>query len=295
MKTPFQFIHGLIFGLIGMYLTSCGLKFEPGPTPEDLETQRRLVLETQLKKDYALLNKTYTPLTYGDMATVKPISFIKLDSLFDVKYRTVQRGEPTDEIDAKIDIQRAVVLRDSSEILYIETHWLQLQQDSLFEYIVGEFALNKLNQLRDMRQIDYFTATPKDVEFAQKYMKESYFVGYAYETTWEELRFYRQMKEKAVSLNGAEKQQFINHVFNLMRIASKDHKLSNENFVIRLSQAAVLKQYPDLKLADLSFDITRIAAQFSPTGIAYTEVIVRKTIEKTGFVIYKYDQYFQTL
>lgn len=239
-------------------LNSCGLKYEKGPTLEEINTNRRLSLESQLKKDYASLKKTYTPLEYGNSSIIKPISYKRLDSLFNEKYKLEQNGLPTQKIDIDIELQRAIIAKDTNEIAYIETHWFQLQQDTLMEYIVGEFALDKKNEIIEMTTLDYFNTSKSDMSMAQKYMKETGFAFSNSFTTELELEFYAFMKTRASQLVGSEKNEFLKHVFNVMRIANKEQNLATEVIARQLTLTEIQKIYPLINSLDLVFSVNSI-------------------------------------
>ncbi|MCC6702074.1 MAG: hypothetical protein IT221_11150 [Fluviicola sp.] len=268
MKVHFKFFNGLFFILL-IGLSSCGLKYDKGPTLEEINTNRKLSLESQLKKDYASLNKTYTPLEYGNSSVIKPLSYKRLDSLFNEKYQLTQSGLPTKQIDIEIELQRAIIAQDTNEIAYVETHWFQLQEDSLFEYIVGEFALDKQNEIIEMTTLDYFNATKSDVSMAQKYMKETGFAFSTSFTTELELEFYAFMKNRAAQLNGAEKNAFLKNVFNVMRIANSEQNLSTEAIVKKMAQIAITSKYPLIKPLELSYTINSLI----DPNISKTELI----------------------
>ena len=107
------------FLLVAISVTSCGLKYVPGPSLEDLERNRKESLEQQLAHDFAAVNKKYVALTYGETVIVKPLSYQRLDSLFEVKYTMSQNGLSTKEIDPLIEDQKMALLSDTTEVLYM--------------------------------------------------------------------------------------------------------------------------------------------------------------------------------
>ena len=101
-----------VFFISALSASSCGLKYIPGPSLEDLERNRKASLEQQLAQDFASVNKKYVGLTYGETVLVKPVSYQRLDSLFEVKYRLSNSGLSTKEIDPLIEKQKMVLLSD---------------------------------------------------------------------------------------------------------------------------------------------------------------------------------------
>jgi hypothetical protein len=259
--------------------------------------KRRAALESQLKIDYATLNKTYTSLAYGEVVKVKPISYIKLDSLFEKKYQLTQQNLSTSEVDAAIDYQKLIIDKDSATISFLETHFFQLQEKQLYEFIIAQFAMNKKNELTQMTQLDYFIADSIDAPMAQLFMKEESFTQQFDDPdpSYAEKKFYNLMKQKAGSLIDEEKSAFLRHVFYVMWICNKSNRLNNNLILTKLTQNELINKNPAIDFTTLSFDINNISREESPTGKVYYEVLVRKTSEKAAFELYKYNEYYQLI
>lgn len=207
---PFRFI---CFSLLAIGLHACGLKFTPSPSLAELANTRKTKLEDQLRADFDAVNKAYIPLTYGQSVTVKPISYQRLDSLFEAKYQLSQRGMSTKEIDPQIETQKMILLSDTTEVLFMETHWFELIQDTTYEFIIANCYLNNRNILRKMEYVDYFTTGKWNHTWAERYMEEDWFTQNLGYTSNEDLKFYETMKSKEFNLVGEEKTAFFRECF----------------------------------------------------------------------------------
>lgn len=290
-------LKSIVFLTFLFGLNACKLNYTPPANLYDLSMQRRAKLEKQLEKDYAGLNKKYSSLAYGEVVKVKPINYIKLDSLFEKKYQLTQQNLGTSEVDQAIEYQKAIIDKDSASITFLETHFFQLQEKQMYEFIIAQFALNKKNELTQMTQLDYFTADSIDAPMAQLYMKEESFTQQFDDPdpSYAEKKFYNLMKLKASSLIGQEKSDFLRHVFYVMWICNKSKRLNNTLILTKLTQNVLINKNPTIDFTTLSFDISNISTVESPTGTAYYEVLVRKNTEKAAFDLYKYNEFFQLI
>jgi alkyl sulfatase BDS1-like metallo-beta-lactamase superfamily hydrolase len=80
-----------------------------------------------------------------------------------------------------------------------------------------------------------------------------------------------------------------------MWICNKSNRLNNTLILTKLTQNVLINKNPAIDFTTLSFDISNISKVESPTGIAYYEVLVRKTTEKAAFELYKYNEFFQLI
>src|SRR5690349_1797501 len=107
MKDPI-FVFRTVFFISGLFIliTGCGLKNTAPDNLETLEESRREAIEIAYGQAYKKRNKTYKPLTYGELEISKPMSYRKLDSLYERKYALHNLRMSEEEIDSKIDIQK---------------------------------------------------------------------------------------------------------------------------------------------------------------------------------------------
>lgn len=279
----------LVFGAV----TSCGLKYVPGPSLEDLAQNRKENLEEQLGKDFAAVNKKYISLTYGETVVVKPQSYQRLDSLFEVKYRLSQNGFSTKEIDPLIEDQKMALLADTTEVLYMETHWFELVQDTTCEFIVAQCFLNNRNILRKMDFIDEFQTGISNQFWAEKYMKEEWLTRDLGYTSNDDLSFYTMMKNKEFSLQGEEKDRFMQNLFIVMRFASENKSTAAQGIALKLAARQMKNEIPDFQAADYVFSFKKEIDPETKESIYVVEAASNK--DKNVLVTRRYDLFFMPL
>ncbi len=281
-----------IFLLVGI-IASCGLKYVPGPSLEDLAQSRKEKLEEQLSKDFAAVNKKYISLTYGETVVVKPQSYQRLDSLFEVKYRMSQNGFPTKEIDPLIEEQKMVLLSDTTEVLYMETHWFELVQDTTCEFIVAQCFLNNRNVLRKMDFIDEFKTGVSNQFWAEKYMKEEWLTRDLGYTSNDDLNFYTQMKNKEFSLQGEEKDRFLSNLFVVMRFASENKSTAAQGIALKLAARQMKSEIPNFQTADYVFSFKKEIDPETKQSIYVVEAA--SETDKNVVVTRRYDLFYMPL
>ncbi len=282
------------FLLVVISVTSCGLKYVPGPSLEDLERNRKESLEQQLAHDFAAVNKKYVALTYGETVLVKPLSYQRLDSLFEVKYNMSQNGLSTKEIDPLIEDQKMVLLADTTEVLYMETHWFELVQDTTCEFIIAQCFLNNRNVLRKMEIIDEFQTGISNQVWAEKYMKEDWLTrdmgGF---TSNDDLAFYSMMKNRAFNLNDEEKNDFLNNLFLVMRFASENQSTAAQGIVLKLAARQMKNEIPDFKSSEYVFSFKKDSDPESKETIYVVEAVSQA--DKNVLITRRYDQFYMPL
>ena len=234
----------LRFLLIATLLTSmvsCGLKYTPQVTPESKQDERKLVIESEIRKEFAEQAKQYKSIGYGEMVTVKPISYLALDSLFLVKYNLERQGKRTKEIDQEIAMQRLICQNDTNEVLYMEQHVFSLEGDSTAEVLSGNFSLNSNNDLRKVQ----FTSSyeiPKDlVSYYNFYITGSAFLTNNSAPTTQEKQFYDNYKAELENRSGQNRDAFLVHTLRLMKIGRSNQSLEKQKTLESLTRLAVHK------------------------------------------------------
>lgn len=282
------------FLLVAISVTSCGLKYVPGPSLEDLERNRKESLEQQLAHDFAAVNKKYVALTYGETVIVKPLSYQRLDSLFEVKYTMSQNGLSAKEIDPLIEDQKMALLSDTTEVLYMETHWFELVQDTTCEFIIAQCFLNNRNVLRKMDIIDEFQTGISNQVWAEKYMKEDWLTrdmgGY---TSNDDLAFYSMMKNRAFNLSNEEKNDFLNNLFLVMRFASENQSTAAQGIVLKLAARQMKNEIPNFKSSDYVFSFKKDTDPESKETIYVAEAT--SATDKGVVLTRRYDQFYMPL
>ena len=278
--------------LLLVQLTGCGLKYTPPQTLESIEEDRRFALQEQLHKDFSSIGKKYTPLTYGEPMVVKPDSYRKLDSLYGVKYRNVQKRP---DLEQQISRQQAIIGNDTTPVLYVETHWYELAQDSTFEYLTSEISMKKDNSIAFVKNLDYFQTSKKYAPYARIFMKEESLLSPGMQPSDNEISFYTAYKTKASTLKGAAKDDFLAHTFQLMESAKKLATLSTEALLRKITGDRISKDFLLADPALLKFTVEEISDTSSGKPV-FQYYLVTATEngpkEKEPFV-YKYSAYLE--
>lgn len=274
--------------------SSCGLKYVPGPSLEDLAKNRKEALEQKLAKDFGAVNKQYVSLTYGETVVVKPQSYQRLDSLFEEKYRLSKLGLSTKEIDPLIETQKMALLADTTEVLYMETHWFELVQDTTCEFIIAQCFLNNKNVLRKMEYIDEFQTGKSNKIWAEKYMKEDWFTrnmdGF---TSNDDLAFYAMMKNKEFGLKDEEKNRFLNNVFLVMRFAAENQSTAPQGIALKLAARQMKMEIPGFKTSDYVFSFRKDTDPLSKETVYVVEAV--SEADKNVLVTRRYDSFYMPL
>jgi hypothetical protein len=274
--------------------SSCGLKYVPGPSLEDLAKSRKESLELRLAQDFGAVNKRYVSLTYGETVVVKPQSYQRLDSLFEEKYRLSKLGLSTKEIDPLIETQKMALLADTTEVLYMETHWFELIQDTTCEFIIAQCFLNNKNVLRKMDFVDEFQTGKSNQVWAEKYMKEDWLTrnmdGF---TSNDDLAFYALMKNKEFVLKDEEKNRFLDNVFLVMRFASENQSTDPKGITLKLAARQMKNEIPGFKTSDYVFSFKKDTDPVSKETIYVVEAA--SEVDKNVMVTRRYDQFYMPL
>lgn len=282
-----------LFSILFASVSSCGLKYVPGPSLEELAANRKESLEQQLSQDFAAVGKNYVGLTYGETVVVKPLSYERLDSLFEVKYRLSKAGFSTKDIDPLIENQKMVLLSDTTEVLYMETHWFELVQDTTCEFMIAQCFLNNRNMLRKMDILDEFKTGKSNQVWAEKYMKEEWItqdIGY---TPNDDLNFYSLMKNKEFNLKGEEKDRFMQNVFLVMRFISENKSTAAQGITFKLAARQLKMQISNFKISEYEFSFRRDSDPVSKDPVYVIEAAPE--FDKNVVIIRRYDQYFMPL
>ena len=280
---------GFVFcTLFLLLLSSCGLRYTPPPTIEELQNDRRSALESQLYSDFKEVSLKPTFLHYGDPLTIKPVSFVKLDSLFNLKYIAQKSGLPTEELDREIDNQRSIVLMDTTEVLFRETVWIELTGGEKLEFIILQTDQNNQYVLRNSKILESFNADKSDSIWAVTYATERSFLRSSTGFTNDERNFYDFTKNHALELSSDDRDLYLKNVFQIMRIASEERSLSSDLILRRLAAFRLTNDHPELNPAEMVFSADKLD---DGTGNFSYEVNV---FSKTGNFkqIYVFDRYF---
>lgn len=219
--------------------SSCGLSYVPQTPPEDRQLQRQRVIESKIKSEFEPQKKTYRSIAFGKTTTIKPVSFIKLDSLFEQKYELEQKGRRDKDLDEKIGIQRLVCQTDTNEILYMEEHVFSLETDTSAEVLSGNFALNIKNEIRQVEFTTAYTIPSNLVLFYGYYVLNESFMFFSEQPAADEESFYKFYKARAENLLGFQREQFVVNTLKLMKLARSNKSLEKQLFLRELTKLEV--------------------------------------------------------
>lgn len=247
----------LLFSL-QVLLFSCGLKYSPPESIEQIQSNRRLMLEQQLTTQFATVHKKYTSLEYGESLTIKPLSYMRLDSLFEIKYQRTKTGQSTKDLEPLIEAQKMMLLADTTEILFMETNWFELQSDSILEYMIARCYLNNANVLRKIEFVDDFTTGNSNQTWARKYMKEEWFTQNVGITPSSDAQFYTLAKTREFALKDQQKNAFLNRIFEVMKIANELSSLNAKDICMKLIQTDAPKTSKGINLQDYTVEFQKL-------------------------------------
>lgn len=225
--------------LLTLLLGSCGLRYEPQTPPENKQLQRQKAIESKIESEFAERKMTYKSIAFGKTVTIKPASFIKLDSLFEQKYQLEQSGRKDRDLEEKIGVQRLICQTDTNEILYMEEHVFSLTNDSVSEVLSGNFSLNARNEIRNVEFTQSYTIPADLVPFYTHYVLNESFIFSSAEPSEEEADFYDLYKTQAAALFGSQKEAFVVHTLKLMKIARTKRSLEKQMFLKELTMEAL--------------------------------------------------------
>lgn len=288
--------YSLFFSVLSVVvqLTGCGLRYAPPASPQLIAEERRFALQEQLNRDFSSIGKKYTPLTFGELVVVKPDSYRKLDSLYNIKYRSGSRVRP--ELASQIEAQLAIISNDTTPILYVETHWYELAQDSVFEYLTSEISMKKNHAIVNVKNLDYFQVPKKHAPYARRYMREESILSSGMAPLESELAFYTLYKTRAASLAGDLKDAFMEHTFRIMQLAEKSRNLSTDALLRAITSQKLKEELPELNPANLTFSVEEISDNASGrTVFAYYLVTVSDRAGKNAPLTFKYNAYLEEI
>ncbi len=275
--------------MLAFFFGSCGLQYVPQTPPEDKQLQRQKVIESKIKTEFEEKKMTYKSIAFGKTVTIKPASFIKLDSLFEEKYKLEQAGRRDRDLEERIDIQRLVCQTDTNEILYMEEHVFSLTSDSVSEVLSGDFSLNSRNEIRSVEFTQSYVIPSDLVTFYTFYVLNESFMFSSAEPSAEEADFYELYKGQAANLFGGQKEAFVVHTLKLMKLARSKKSLQKQMFLEELT-----KQELDIQISkDAEFTrVDQVSKANDDVDYYIVECMATRKSGDTSFVKEKYSLKF---
>jgi hypothetical protein len=217
-------------------VSSCGLRYVPQETPQSSESDRRALIEETIQREFKSQNKTYTPIGYGETVTIKPVSYLKLDSLFAQKYNLEKRGKSDANLEEAIKMQQIVCKEDTNQVLYLERHVFTLTSDTSAEILSGDFYIGKDNYLKDVKFTESYHVDKDYINYYSLYVFEQPFLGGETLTT-DEKNFYTLYK--AALQTRTDKDAFLNNTLKIMQIAYYKRTLDTQTLLKELTRKYV--------------------------------------------------------
>lgn len=217
-------------------LSSCGLRYEPPVTPESSQQDRRYLIERTIEQEFASLHKTYQPIGYGETVKIKPVSYLKLDSLFAQKYELERTGRRDVNLDEAIKKQQIICKNDTNEVLYLERHVFTLEGEDGADILSGDFYITKNNELKDVQFTETYKINKDYINYYKLYAFEQPFLGGNYPSN-EEQDFYALYKEELH--NRTKKDEFLENTLRLMQIAYYKRSLETQTLLKELTRKFV--------------------------------------------------------
>jgi hypothetical protein len=230
-------IRFIIFISVILSMVSCGLKYTPVESPSAFEQRRHDTIERYLSNTFNTSNNRYKSIAFGTAQTIKPLSYQKLDSLFEQKYSNEKKGITDEKLDNLIENQRMISLNDTNKVVYIENHIFALVHGDTLEIYDGNFRLSNSLTVDDVNLNESVYLPKKYEELYKVYLFEEAFITVGFPSTPAEKQFYSIYKSESANLKGAKKDTFIQNTLLLMDYASKTHTLDTETLI----QYSVLK------------------------------------------------------
>ena len=153
------------------------------------------------------------------------------------------------------------------------------------------------HKIKNIKTIDEFEAKKEDFPFAETFMKEESMFNESGYLTNDENNFYTAYKKQAALLKGKEKDDFMAHTFQLMRIASTQKSYATEGLLRNLARKRLEADKPGLNSSTLKFAVNEVVDNSSGKPVfLYYEVLVT-TVPDDGNppVGYRFDSFLQGL
>lgn len=219
--------------LILTLIASCGIQYTAPPTPISLTSDRRAAIQTSLKETFEKDSLIYKDIAWGQSKTMKPSSYIQLDSLYAIKYKMEREGKRDTALEETIKIQRQIALNDSTPILYLEDHLFSVTKNGELTIYSAILETNKDHKILNSEINASNNLDPKNLEEFKIFTFEESFLHPGYAPAVIEREFYERYKTKMAEFKGDSKDVFLNHTLEVLK---------NARIAGSLDPTAVLKQ-----------------------------------------------------
>lgn len=282
-----------IFSVVVLFSACRSLTYIPSETPEQQDEVRKLSVLQQLDGSFKQINKQFKLLAYGQTTTVKPDSYRKLDSLFNLKYNLGGKYNP--QLEEAIQHQQAVISTDTLHVVYQTQVWYEITDDSTFEFIQATITTNKTNKIEHVTANDDFNTDSADVHWAEAYMKETDFVQNRSSISSAEDKFFDFYKAKSAQLKGPEKDTFMVHTFHIMSLAHTAGTLSTELLLQSLAKEEINRLMPGTDSTAYELKSEEVSDTGDNNKSTFDYYQVTATFKDGREFLFRYDEYLQLL
>jgi len=208
-----------IFVLVLVVCSSCGLKYVPTETREDLSAKRKTNIERYIRDSYKDSSVIYQSLLYGTTTVVKPYDHRRLDSLYQIKYENEQRGKYDKELEEKINNQRNVVYATNEKINYVEHHVYNIATEQNANIYYVDVNMNHESEVTDFVITENYVFPSNLLSSFKSYLTRESIVYPNYAPTNEEQQFYDFFEEGLMQQTISQKDSFMTHMLTVFLLA----------------------------------------------------------------------------
>lgn len=207
------------FSCLSIILSSCGLKYTPTETREDLSSKRKTTIEQYIRDSYKDTSVVYQSLLYGATTVVKPYNHRRLDSLYQIKYDNELRGKYDKELEEKINNQRHVVHSSNEKVSYVEHHVYNIATPENANIYYVDVKMNHLSEVVNFEITENFVLPSTLLASFKSYLTRESIVYPNFAPTNEELQFYDFFEQALTQKSIAEKDSFMTHMLTIFLLA----------------------------------------------------------------------------
>lgn len=227
-------------------IASCVTTFTPQATLEDRQLKREEMVEDYLSSQFDQ-SKNYSSLGFGPLNVIKPPAFVRLDSLYDIKYAYLENNDlksyKLSGIEELIEDYKANAQSQSHLLKYELEHIYATATEDSLRIHHDYFVLNERDSIIGHTPFYQYSIPYYLKKYALNYLFELHFLSQnEVYVTEQELNFIRFFKEKERTLIRTEELDgFMSHVTSLMYVAD----LVNSVDFVNLSKVEAVKALKD--------------------------------------------------
>jgi hypothetical protein len=250
-------LKAFIFLLFGLLSACSTLKHEPLKTPKDIDKQRKISIEVELKKQFNDNNLKYSSINFGQSFLIKPPSYFILDSLYNVKFELEKRNRIDKNLEQKILNQKMMVQNDTTPIYYEYEHVFTVEDSSQLTVFYSLVTLNKNNKVETIK-IEHSSPIKRNLARFYAYFKlKKAFVYPGADIDESELAFYDLYQEKLIQLSETEEEKLLECMFRVMKIANDIKSLDKSN-LIKMMVLGYVQNKSFLASTDIFYSINEV-------------------------------------